>query len=185
MEAGDINLEGEAKQKPSTSKGDAGILFLTIIQLIENLHVLGMSNLTIWDMVTSSLKTRTEILTDPLLFQIFTSFKYLYDILNDYIYTDPNVNQKTAEQLAFREFELEELLEIFPPEIEKSTFKDKLFSFDHVLKFNELVKKILSLEQDYVESFEVLQKPMWVVDEESEDSEEDDYIAKLFTKKIQ
>lgn len=60
--------------QPSTSQPattNLGITFFTILQILENLHIIGLSSLNKWERVIEELQNSQELLNDPVLVQLF------------------------------------------------------------------------------------------------------------------
>jgi hypothetical protein len=145
-------LEEDFAANEGQSSTSPGILYFTIMQLLENLHIIGLSSLEKWDTVMNKLKSSDEILSNPIFTQMFAICKHFHRLFYDHFNADPNMSQKTFEKLAYVDIEFEDLHSIWLSESEKQLFKDKMFSFDHIQHFSSIVRKILMLDDTEMKS---------------------------------
>lgn len=145
-----VDKEEEVESLPSTSKtcGVSGsLIFFTILDILENLHILGMSSLSKWELVMTQLKNTGDIVGDPIMLQIFSCLKPFHKLFYTHMSSN-QVSAKTFENLSFLEIEFDELLAIWQPEAQKKYYASKTFSPEHIKKFTDVVRKILLVNDE-------------------------------------
>lgn len=143
-----VAKEEEVEPQPSSSRSLQGIMFFTILEILENFYILGLSSLSKWEKVMTELKDRDEIVSDPIMTQIFACLKPFHKIFYTHMSSTPNVSQKTFENISQLDVEFEDLEAIWAPEAEKKQFKSKVFTPEQVQKFGDVIRKILGVMSD-------------------------------------
>ncbi|XP_054261612.1 uncharacterized protein LOC128985776 isoform X2 [Macrosteles quadrilineatus] len=136
-------------EQPSTSQASTtnlGITFFTILQILENLHIIGLSSLNKWERVIEELQNSQELLNDPVLVQLFFCLKHFYKIFFTHVNCDTSLSQNQVEQIRFTDLDFEDLMKIFKPELEKKPFNEKAFSFNTVQKIASIIRKVLNYQ---------------------------------------
>lgn len=130
---------------------------LKIREIIENLFYIGLSSFTMWEFAVAELKINSDIVSDPVLMQLYCMINQLYLVFSRSIHTsDLILSQEKLPLLLEKQHTLDELLSYLKPEINKKVFKDKIFSLEYVQKLMAIVKKIVikktALEQKPTEN---------------------------------
>lgn len=105
---------------------------LRIKEIIENLFYTGLSGFTMWEFAVAELKINADIVSEPILLQIYCMINQLNLTFSKSIHlSDVDFSQEKLPYFLEKEHTLNELFSQLKSEINKKTFKDKLFSLEY------------------------------------------------------
>lgn len=150
LESSDNETKSEAGDpQPKTESGTSQF---RLIQLIENLFILGMCSLESWEKALAQMKTNDIVVADPVLLQMYHILNQLLTTFSQHVYSHADFSQEKLPIFVNEEKTLPEILSILNPLLKKKAFKDKMFSFESVQKLMAAVRCIFQTDKKTKES---------------------------------
>lgn len=135
--------ESSKSNQDSTAGPSCGGQSFKLALVVENLILLGMTSLGMWDRVLTSMKTHTEIVMNTECVSLYFVLKQLYNALSSKIYADGDLSQEKLPLITNNELSYEEIMQILNPILKKKAHKDRTFSLTCVQKITNLARKII------------------------------------------
>lgn len=120
-----------------------------LVNVLENLILIGMCSLDLWEGTINKLKCCDEVISDPEMFNLFMLIRDLYNTFSNKIYTkNDNCSQDKLIAINMREMSYEEIMDLLKPILKKVTYKNRSYSSKCVHSLMKLVRNIIHSETE-------------------------------------
>lgn len=123
-----------------------------LINVLENLILMGMCSLDIWDQTLNKLKTNIDVITDPEIFNLYCVLRDLFNILSSTIYTKLDIlSPHKLPIVNSKEMTVDEIMDYLKSTLKKNSFKSRAYSVKAVQTLMKCVHTLLENESSETE----------------------------------
>lgn len=136
----------DARSEKSETMSAPSVSVFSLIQLFENLVLIGLTSLEKWDNALNLMKIHPDVVSSGEIFNCYVILNQVLQYMSSKLYQQVNSQDKLPLVLQ-NEMTFNEIMHAAGPILKKKTWKDRTFSNDTVNKLILLVRDFLNTEE--------------------------------------